>query len=41
MRWNKMMQKSTTFTTIFRVKNVPVSLRYAKKIILIPFIIGF
>jgi hypothetical protein len=28
-----MMQKSTTFTTIFRVKNVPLSLRYAKNAI--------
>jgi hypothetical protein len=41
-KWNKMMQKSTTFTTIFRVKKcyfhydfackkVPLSFRYAKK----------
>jgi hypothetical protein len=26
-----MMQKSTTFTRILRVKKVPLSLRYAKK----------
>jgi hypothetical protein len=26
-----MMQKSTTFTTILRVKKVPLSLRYTKK----------
>jgi hypothetical protein len=29
-----MMQKSTTFTTIFRVKKVLLSLRYAKKTVL-------
>jgi hypothetical protein len=46
-RWNKMMQKNTTFTTIFRVKKcyfhydftckkVSLSLRYAKIAIYAP-----
>jgi hypothetical protein len=30
-----MMKKSTTFTTIFPVKKVPLSLRYAKKYFLV------